>query len=143
MTTKRLLTILLSILLAICCTITAFAHSGRTDGSGGHKDNKNKSGLGSYHYHCGGYPAHLHNGGYCPYTDVFPSSVSISVGKKVLGIGEKTDISGAVYPANSCNTNITWDCSDSVVRMKNGTVEAVGYGAATITAKSFNGKVVQ
>ncbi len=42
------------------------AHSGRTDGSGGHKDNKNKSGLGSYHYHCGGYPAHLHTNG-CPY----------------------------------------------------------------------------
>lgn len=139
---KQLLIICLSVLLAICCTITTFAHSGRTDGSGGHKDNKNKSGLGSYHYHCGGYPAHLHRGGYCPYTNVFPSSVSITVGKKVLGIGEKTDISGAVYPANSCNTNITWDCSDSsVVRMKNGTIEAVGYGTATITAKSFNGKV--
>lgn len=47
--------------------ITAQAHSGRTDSSGGHKDNKNKSGLGSYHYHCGGYPAHLHSGGVCPY----------------------------------------------------------------------------
>lgn len=139
---KRVLTIFFSVLLAICCTITTFAHSGRTDGSGGHKDNKNKSGLGSYHYHCGGYPAHLHRGGYCPYTDVFPSSVSITVGKKVLGIGEKTDISGAVYPANSCNTNITWDCSDSsVIKLKNGTIEAVGYGTATITAESFNGKV--
>ena len=42
------------------------AHSGRTDSSGGHRDNKNKSGLGSYHYHCGGYPAHLHTNG-CPY----------------------------------------------------------------------------
>ena len=47
--------------------ITAQAHSGRTDSSGGHKDNKNKSGLGSYHYHCGGYPAHLHSNGVCPY----------------------------------------------------------------------------
>lgn len=44
------------------------AHSGRTDSSGGHRDNKNKSGLGSYHYHCGGYPAHLHNNGRCPYS---------------------------------------------------------------------------
>ena len=26
------------------------------------------SGLGSYHYHCGGYPAHLHTNGVCPYT---------------------------------------------------------------------------
>lgn len=28
----------------------AQAHSGRTDASGGHRDNKNASGLGSYHY---------------------------------------------------------------------------------------------
>lgn len=48
--------------------IVAEAHSGRTDSSGGHHDNKNKSGLGSYHYHCGGYPAHLHDGGVCPYS---------------------------------------------------------------------------
>ena len=43
------------------------AHSGRTDANGGHRDNKNASGLGSYHYHCGGHPAHLHTGGVCPY----------------------------------------------------------------------------
>ena len=48
-------------------SIVAEAHGGRTDSSGGHKDNKNASGLGSYHYHCGGYPAHLHTGGVCPY----------------------------------------------------------------------------
>ena len=48
--------------------IVAEAHSGRTDSSGGHKDNKNKSGLGYYHYHCGGHPAHLHNNGTCPYS---------------------------------------------------------------------------
>lgn len=47
---------------------TVQAHSGRTDSSGGHHDNKNVSGLGSYHYHCGGYPAHLHSGGVCPYS---------------------------------------------------------------------------
>ena len=48
-------------------SIEAEAHSGRTDANGGHKDNQNKSGLGSYHYHCGGYPAHLHPNGVCPY----------------------------------------------------------------------------
>ena len=48
--------------------IEAEAHQGRTDSSGGHKDNKNKSGLGYYHYHCGGYPAHLHENGICPYS---------------------------------------------------------------------------
>ena len=49
-------------------SVTTEAHSGRTDSSGGHKDNKNKSGLGSYHYHCGGNPPHLHNNGECPYS---------------------------------------------------------------------------
>lgn len=43
------------------------AHPGRTDRNDGHKDNQNKSGLGSYHYHCGGNPAHLHENGHCPY----------------------------------------------------------------------------
>ena len=46
--------------------IVAEAHSGRTDSQGGHHDNKNKSGLGSYHYHHG-YEAHLHPNGVCPY----------------------------------------------------------------------------
>lgn len=46
--------------------LVAEAHSGRTDRYGGHRDNKNKSGLGSYHYHCGGHPAHLHENGVCP-----------------------------------------------------------------------------
>lgn len=46
---------------------SAYAHGGKTDANGGHRDNKNVSGLGPYHYHCGGYPAHLHIGGVCPY----------------------------------------------------------------------------
>lgn len=60
-------------LLALCLALAllpaaAFAHSGRTDARGGHKDNKNKSGLGPYHFHCGGFPAHLHPNGVCPYS---------------------------------------------------------------------------
>ena len=66
-TKKPLVTLLLLILLVLSATCAAIAHSGRTDGSGGHNDNKNKSGLGSYHYHCGGKPAHLHTDGNCPY----------------------------------------------------------------------------
>lgn len=63
--TKFIMTLLLIISLT---TQVSFAHSGRTDSNGGHKDNKNASGIGSYHYHCGGYPAHLHNNGVCPYS---------------------------------------------------------------------------
>lgn len=46
--------------------LTSLGHGGRTDSNGGHRDNKNVSGLGYYHYHCGGYPPHLHTNG-CPY----------------------------------------------------------------------------
>ena len=65
---------LLGILLAFPTTI--LAHSGKTDSSGGHKDKNNVSGLGSYHYHCGGYPAHLHDGGVCPYSGSAKSSTT-------------------------------------------------------------------
>lgn len=55
--------------LTFCLLLTSvFAHSGRTDSSGGHRDNKNVSGLGYYHYHCGGNPPHLHSNGVCPYS---------------------------------------------------------------------------
>lgn len=60
------------------CTSSAYGHSGRTDSSGGHKDNKNVSGLGPYHYHCGGYPAHLHTNGVCPYSSSSNNSSSSS-----------------------------------------------------------------
>lgn len=50
------------------CNIT-FAHSGRTDSDGEHRDNKNKIGLGNYYYHCGGHPAHLYTNGVCPYSN--------------------------------------------------------------------------
>lgn len=63
---KRVLSVLLSIL--VLNSTFAFAHSGRTDSAGGHRDNKNKSGLGVYHYHCGSNEAHLHKNGKCPYT---------------------------------------------------------------------------
>lgn len=70
-----------TLILSICLVgiFNALAHSGRTDSNGGHRDNKNQSGLGYYHYHCGGYPAHLHTGGVCPYkTKVYSSSSSSS-----------------------------------------------------------------
>lgn len=56
---KRLLVVLLC--LAICFG-TALAHSGRTDGSGGHWDRSS----GEYHYHHG-HKAHQHIDGVCPY----------------------------------------------------------------------------
>ena len=66
----------LALFLAVSMLPMALAHSGRTDSNGGHKDNKNVSGLGSYHYHHG-YGPHLHPGGVCPY-DSKPASTPSS-----------------------------------------------------------------
>lgn len=63
---KKVLAIL-TMLLVFLVPVVAWAHSGRTDSSGGHNDNRNASGLGGYHYHHG-YGPHLHTGGICPYT---------------------------------------------------------------------------
>lgn len=67
---------IISLSLAFCLIFTtAFAHSGRTDSNGGHKDNNNVSGLGYYHYHCGGNPPHLHFNGVCPYKTSYTPSI--------------------------------------------------------------------
>ncbi|MGG7176386.1 hypothetical protein ACQPU1_02255 [Clostridium paraputrificum] len=71
--TKFIATILLINILANPLSVAA--HGGRTDTQGGHKDNKNASGLGSYHYHHG-QPAHLHTNGVCPYNGNSSSSSS-------------------------------------------------------------------
>ena len=71
-------TIVAVLCLALVLCATASAHPGRTDSSGGHRDNNNVSGLGSYHYHCSGHPAHLHPGGVCPYATTARSEPSCS-----------------------------------------------------------------
>lgn len=80
---KKVVLIVTIIISVLFIANSSIAHSGRTDSNGGHKDNKNKSGLGSYHYHCGGHPAHLHTNGVCPYSttkieDTTKSSVPAS-----------------------------------------------------------------
>lgn len=70
---KKIISIAIALLM---CTSTSYGHSGRTDSSGGHSDKKNVSGLGYYHYHCGGHPAHLHPNGICPYSSSSGNSSS-------------------------------------------------------------------
>lgn len=72
---RKITAILLSVMISAG---SVYAHPGRTDSNGGHHDYKNKSGLGSYHYHCGGYPAHLHPNGVCPYKSSSTSTSSSS-----------------------------------------------------------------
>lgn len=63
---KKKIIVFIAIVLLVSMPLLIFAHSGRTDGAGGHHDYNNVSGLGSYHYHHG-YGPHLHPGGVCPY----------------------------------------------------------------------------
>lgn len=78
---KCILTIF-TLVIIIMMSLNCYAHSGRTDANGGHKDNKNKSGLGSYHYHCGGHPAHLHPNGTCPHSSTTKANQGSATKKK-------------------------------------------------------------
>lgn len=51
---RRLFSFVVALIMVLCCS-TAYAHSGRTDERGGHRDHS----TGEYHYHHG-YPAHHH-----------------------------------------------------------------------------------
>ena len=111
---KKIVTIVLICVFSVAiCNIT-FAHSGKTDSNGGHKDNKNKSGLGSYHYHCGEYPAHLHTNGVCPY-----SSNSSTAANKNSKTTSKTSSSST--SSNSSANSKSGTSSNSSANSKSGT----------------------
>ncbi len=154
--TKQILLTLLTVftLTFICPSIIPVvginiveAHSGRTDSNGGHRDNNNVSGLGSYHYHCGGYPAHLHSNGVCPYSGNSnnsdnPSSPNVqseaTINKKsaTLIIGKNLNLK-----IKNTSNKIKWSSSNRSVASvsSNGKVTAKKAGKATITAR-VNGK---
>lgn len=164
---KKTISILLTILTIISIGVNLYAHSGRTDSSGGHKDN-NKSGLGSYHYHCGGHPAHLHTNGVCPYSSSSSSSKSsasssssstkttstvpttivvtdIKINENVTSMkeGESQKLTATITPDDATDKNITWKSSDESIATVSalGEVIAKKYGTVDITATSYNGKI--
>lgn len=99
---KKVLTIFAMICIIIGMSGNCFAHSGRTDSSGGHKDNQNKSGLGSYHYHCGGNPPHLHDNGVCPYSSSSSSySSTSSTNKSSTSSSTKSSSSDSVTTSSA------------------------------------------
>lgn len=59
---KKMVSAFAVFIAMLCLAVPALAHSGRTDGNGGHYNRA----TGEYHYHHG-YPAHQHPGGECPY----------------------------------------------------------------------------
>ncbi len=160
---KIILVILLILLLSSTLypisesAIVSNAHSGRTDSAGGHKDNKNKSGLGSYHYHCGGNPPHLHDGGVCPYgnNNSVPSETTKSNNEKAsitlpkadtitiksapseMKVGQVSNPEYILTTENETSSLSIKSSNESVVSVGvDGSLKATGVGTATITVKS-------
>jgi len=89
---------ILMLLITVIAPLSVSAHSGRTDSSGGHRDNKNVSGLGSYHYHHGMGP-HLHPNGVCPYSSSGSTTKSEGSGQTT-----KPSSSGTTKTNNDANS---------------------------------------
>lgn len=114
--------------------LVAEAHSGRTDSNGGHHDNKNVSGLGSYHYHCGGHPAHLHPNGKCPYASSGSSSTKVKLNKTSATLTEGKTLQ---LKLNGTSSKANWTSNQKSVATVNskGLVTAKKKGSAVITAQ--------
>lgn len=131
---KKITFIIIIIIILIVFPLTTFAHSGRTDSKGGHRDNKNKSGLGSYHYHCGGNPAHLHENGICPYAP--KDRIIINNYDSIMYIGDQQKFEYSIESVNS-HSRATITSSDSDIVSVSGTdLTAKNAGTATITIKT-------
>lgn len=133
---KRRIYSILFIILLFLFPITTFAHSGRTDRNGGHHDYRNKSGLGYYHYHCGGHPPHLHPDGYCPYDakDV----IIIYKYKSTMYVGKKQSISYKISSVSDIDYGYITSSDNDVISVQGNTLIAQGIGTSVITINSYN-----
>lgn len=124
--TAHIITLSMLILSLIFQPVFASAHSGRTDSRGGHKDNRNKSGLGSYHYHCGGHSPHLHPNGECPYSSKKSSSSNKSSSSSSKNTNKSTSVKKSSFvSANTMMTDGSSDIEDVVAKyVRNGSVTA-------------------
>lgn len=104
---RKIISIVLIATSIISIGLNTYSHSGRTDSSGGHKDNKNKSGLGSYHYHCGGNPPHLHTNGVCPYSSKKSTTSSSSSSKSSSSNNSKSTSSSTSTETTTTTTSTT------------------------------------
>lgn len=163
---KKYISIFSFIILLMLIYSNVFAHSGRTDELGGHKDNKNVSGFGNYHYHCGGNPPHLHTNGLCPYspnTVVTKTNNTQSVQNKsastaainipvdniyfkesqcTIEIGKQIKPSYVIEPNNATDKTVKFSTSNSDVLEinENGAINGKNVGTAKYIVTANNGK---
>lgn len=114
---KSLLTVATVALSLFLASTISLAHSGRTDSAGGHRDNKNVSGLGSYHYHHG-YSAHLHPNGVCPYTVTSTPAATSSSSTPAPTTSTSKSTPQTVSPATPSTANTDKKQSPEVLVLK-------------------------
>ncbi|MBQ2938454.1 MAG: Ig-like domain-containing protein [Clostridia bacterium] len=142
---RKIISILLIATSIISIGLNAYSHSGRTDSSGGHKDNKNKSGLGSYHYHCGGNPPHLHTNGVCPYSSKKSTTSSSSSSKSSSSNNSKSTSSSTSTKTTTTTTTTTPSSIAATGIQINENIESMEVGenkkiTATITPENTTDK---
>ncbi len=149
---KRVVRSVAAVMFWLCfCIPAALAHGGRTDANGGHRDNRNVSGLGAYHYHHG-YEAHLHPDGICPYAhdaqgtvqpEVHASSIAVSGVPQKAFVNQPFQLKASIIPSNAQEREISWSSSDPSVATvtENGEVMPLRAGTVKICAKAANDTV--
>ena len=169
---KKIYSILISIVMICSCSISAVAHPGRTDANGGHYNRK----TGEYHYHNNGnasggsksskkssssgktssgssnkssssssYSSGSAESAVNIPKEVHASKINVSNFPSSLFVGDSTQIQASVYPSNSVEQDISWESSDtSVATIDNsGNLYAVNIGTAVISASTSNGATAQ
>lgn len=123
-------------IILIFSLYSALAHSGRTDSKGGHKDNQNASGLGSYHYHHGEGP-HLHPGGVCPFSVTVKPVITLKPTAKITAVIVPTatqKVLDTLKPKVTAKTIIVTQKS-AVATALNITEKPLGTAKPRVTAK--------
>ena len=71
---------------------------------------------------------------------IYPEAIYLDTVETTLAISEKIRLTATITPDNATEKDITWSSSNQEVAIvKNGVVEAVNIGVATISAKTVNG----
>lgn len=149
-------------MLCAACVTVATAHSGGTDGKGGHWNHS----TGEYHYHHG-YSAHQHINGICPYDfeDKTGSTSGSSSGggggqttKRTLAdridleqdsirldVGQTFQIDYTLVPEDSEDIYVLFSSGNNSVASvdKHGLITAVSRGTAVITIKAEGGATAE
>lgn len=106
---KKLICLAFVAFVVFLSLVTAFAHGGRTDGSGGHYDRSS----GEYHYHHG-HSAHQHPNGVCPYEeDEKTTNSNYEYAKKPFDNSYSSSKSKAKKSDDILNIELFVKCSDN------------------------------